>query len=327
MKELQWIAALLTAAAGPALGAEVAWVPFTDPAEHAFTLQVPQGWKVAGGAYRFGPLDPRAMVEIDSPDGQMRLRFGDAGVPPYAVLDRSLMSNGFREGSRYSPNGVAQEVVANYRPGWVFADLYGQARFAAPCRTLELKRLQKLEPVHPAASAQQQVTAGDALYRCANPGGAALLAYVFAETTLTRVQSEQVWQVSCLYSLVAPQSQGELAFKTMLHVMRTFEIDQQWEARQLRINGAAGDAAWRTFKTTMQLEHSRFQHQEAQSQQTFEGMDRAIRGVTQTTDSVDGTQREVWTGPNANYFINPTGAVVNANTSPGSEYHALTPHN
>jgi hypothetical protein len=56
-------------------------------------------------------------------------------------------------------------------------------------------------------------------------------------------------------------------------------------------------------------------------------MDRAIRGVTQTTDSVDGTRREVWTGPNANYFINPTGAVVNANTSPGSEYHALTPHN
>jgi hypothetical protein len=77
----------------------------------------------------------------------------------------------------------------------------------------------------------------------------------------------------------------------------------------------------------MQLEHSRFQHQEAQSQQTFEGMDRAIRGVTLTPDSVDGTQREVWTGPNANYFINPTGAVVNANTSPGGEYHALTPHN
>jgi hypothetical protein len=327
MYRLQWIAALLTAAAGPALAAEVAWVQFTDPAERAFTLQVPQGWKVAGGAYRFGPLDPRAMVEIDSPDGQIRLRFGDAGVAPYAVLDRSLLSNGFREGNRYSPNGVAQEVVANYRPGWVFADLYGQGRFASACRTLELKRLQKLDPVHPAASAQQQVTAGDALYRCANPGGAALLAYVFAETTLTRVQSAQVWQVSCLYSLVAPQSQGEFAFRTMLHVMRTFEIDQQWEARQLRINGAAGDAAWRTFKTTLQLEHARFQHQETQSQQTFEGMDRAIRGVTQTTDAVDGTQREVWTGPNANYFINPTGTVVNANTSPGSEYHALTPHN
>jgi len=311
----------------PTVAAEGGWVPFTDPAEHAFTLEVPQGWRVAGGAYRFGPLDPRAMVEMDSPDGLIRLRFGDAGVPPYAVPDRSFAATGFREGSRYSPNGVAQEVVANYRPGWVFADLSGQVRFASLCRTLDLKRLQRLEPVHPPAAAQQQVTAGEALYHCVGASDTPMVAYVFAETTLTRMQAVGVWQVSWLYSVLTPASAAGVAFRNILHAMRSFQIDQRWEAYQLRLNGAAGDAAYRAFQQTMQQEHARFEHQEAQFQQQVDGIDRAIRGVTQTTDSVDGTQREVWTGPHANYFINPTGTVVNAQSSPGSDFHQLNPHN
>ena len=40
-----------------------------------------------------------------------------------------MIALGWHEGRSYSPRGVAKEVVANYRPGWVFADLYGQARF------------------------------------------------------------------------------------------------------------------------------------------------------------------------------------------------------
>ena len=50
--------------------ADVAWTQFEDPAEHAFTMQVPRGWKVVGSAYRFGPLDPRAMVDMIAPDGK-----------------------------------------------------------------------------------------------------------------------------------------------------------------------------------------------------------------------------------------------------------------
>jgi hypothetical protein len=316
----------LLLAAAPAL-ADTAWTVFTDPAEHAFTLEVPQGWRVAGGAYRFGPLDPRAMVEMDSPDGAIRLRFGDAGVPTYATPDRTFAATGFREGSRYSPNGVAQEVVAHYRSGWVFADLYGQARFATLCRSLDLKRLERLAPVHAAASAQQQVSAGDALYQCTAVSGAPMLAYVFAETTSLRMQSVGLWQVTWLYSVLVPPAQVSVAMQDMLHAMRTFRIDPQWEAYQLRLNGAAGDAAYRAFQENVQREQARFAQQEAQFQQQVDGMDRAIRGVTQTTDSVDGTEREVWTGPQANYFISPSGTVVNAPSSPGSQFHQLNPHN
>src|SRR5262249_47788410 len=134
--------------ASDAHAADLDWVSFTDPAEHAFSVMAPRGWQVAGGLYRIGRLDPRVMVEIDSPDRKVRLRLGDAGVGPYAVPDRTLLASGFGEGARYSPNGVAQEVVARYRPGWAFADAYGQARFTPLCRTLELKRLARMPPVH-----------------------------------------------------------------------------------------------------------------------------------------------------------------------------------
>jgi len=272
-------AVLALSALSGAAAADLTWVQFQDPAEHAFIVQVPQGWHVTGGAFRFGPLDPRAMVEMVSPDGKMRLRLGDSGVPPYAVPDQTIGRSAMREGSRYSPHGVAQEVVANYLPGWVFADLYGQARFAPMCRTLDLKQMQQL-PVVYASSGAQQVTAGEAIYRCDSVSGAGpMTAYVFAETQLTRMQTTAIWQVTWLYSFLAPEEQAATALKLMLHAMSTFQIDQQWERYQLRLNGQAGNSAYHLFQQTMAQEQNHFQHQEAQFQQQVDAFSRALRCV------------------------------------------------
>jgi len=305
-------------------GSGTTWVSFDDPAEHAFTMQTPQGWKVAGGTYRFGPLDPRAMVDMASPDGAIHLRVGDSGVPPFAVPDRSMLALGFREGSRYSPRGVAQERVANYRPGWVFADLYGQARFSPLCRSLELKQMRQVAPVHEGSG--QEITAGEALYRCESASGP-LAGYVFAETQLTRIQTSAIWQVTALYSFLAREDQAANALKTILHSLATFQIEPQWEMNQLRLNGQAAQNAYRGFQQAMAQEHERFTRQETQFQQQVDGFSRALRGVTLTNDPVGNVKREVWTGASANYFINPAGTVVNAPRSPGPGFHELNPQN
>jgi hypothetical protein len=283
-------------------------------------MQVPRDWKVVGGAYRFGPLDPRAMVDMTSPDGKTNLRFGDANVPPFATLSQSMRSLGWREGRAYSPNGVAKEVVANYRPGWVFADLYGQARFSSGCRSLKLKAMNQVPPIHPNTGAR--ITAGEALYSCDTAAGPKA-AYVFAETQLTQMQSSGVWLATWLYSFITPEDQAPEAMKTILHSLGTFEISQQWEAQQLRLNGSAGEAAYTTFKQTMAQEHERFTRQSAQFQNQVDGFTRALRGVDLTTDTVDGTQREVWTGTGGTHWMSPLGDVVNSPTSPGAGYHEL----
>jgi hypothetical protein len=307
-------------AGGSGTASGISWTQFVDPAEHAFTMQVPRGWKVVGGAYRFGPLDPRAMVDMTAPDGKTNLRFGDANVPPFTTLSATMRSLGWHEGRQYSPNGVAREVVANYRPGWVFADLYGQARFSPLCQSLRLKEMKQLPPIHESPGAR--TTAGEVLYTCDTAAGPKA-AYVFAETQMTQMQSVKQWMVSWLYSFITPADQAPEAMKTILHSMGTFEIDQQWEAQQLRISGAAADTAYTQFKQNMALEHDRFTKQSAQFQNQVDGFTRAFRGVDLTTDTVDGTQREVWAGTGGTHWMSPLGDAATSPTSPGAQFHPL----
>ena len=298
----------------------VAWTTFQDPAEQAFHVQVPRDWKITGGLYRFGQLDPRFMIDMVSPDGKTDIRLGDYRVPPFAPLTPTLMSLGFREGSRYSPRNVAQEVVANYRPGWVFADVYGQGRFGSLCRHLSLKSMQKTDPVHQGGNGT--TTAGEVVYACDSASGPQI-AYVFAETQFIPMQSSGVWLVSWLYSFIAPQAQAADALKITLHSLSTLEIDPQWEYHQLMLNGGAAAGAMDDFHKGMDQIHQDYERRTAASQSQFDQIDRAIRGVDLTTDPVDGKQREVWTGTGAPHWINGLSQITDSVSQPSPDAHRL----
>lgn len=94
-------------------------------------MEAPRGWKVQGGLLRKGPLDPRAEVDMVSPDGRIDMRLGDWGIPPFTVPSGQMERLGFTEGKEYAPgNPPTDTIVARYRSGQDFADLYGQARFS-----------------------------------------------------------------------------------------------------------------------------------------------------------------------------------------------------
>ena len=61
--------------------------------------------------------------------------------------------------------------------------------------------------------------------------------------------------------------------------------------------------------------------QERQAAQV-QGFDQALRGVTPTIDPY-GNEREVWTGPYANYWQNGAGQVVNSTNAPGAGWTQL----
>src|ERR1700676_440045 len=48
----------------------IKFTPWTEPHENAYTISVPQGWKVVGGLYRLSATDIRSGVTMASPDGQ-----------------------------------------------------------------------------------------------------------------------------------------------------------------------------------------------------------------------------------------------------------------
>ena len=56
-------------------------VTWQDPTEHAFSVQVPQGWQIGGGTHRNSPMDARPYVYAVSSDGYLAvLRAGDGKV-------------------------------------------------------------------------------------------------------------------------------------------------------------------------------------------------------------------------------------------------------
>ena len=297
------------------------WTTFQDPAEQAFTIQVPKGWKITGGTYRFGKLDPRIMIDMVSPDGKIDVRIGDYHVPPFAPLVPTMINLGWREGHPYSPNGVAQEIVANYRPGWVFADLYGQGRFSSVCRHLGLKSMKQQNTVH-SEGPNTKTTAGDVVYSCDSADGPQI-AYVFAETQFYRMQSSGSWLVTWLYSFIAPQARAQDALKVALQSLSTLTITPEWEYHQLELNGAAGDAAMSEFKKAMSDIHADYERRSAASQSQFDSMDRAIRGVDLTVDPVDGKQREVSIGTGGAHWINGLEQIVNSPDQPSPDSRRL----
>ena len=66
----------------------VAFVPWTDSRERAFSLKVPKGWRVSGGLFRFASVDTRPFVEAGSPDNNIRIFLGDAELPIFALPTR-----------------------------------------------------------------------------------------------------------------------------------------------------------------------------------------------------------------------------------------------
>ena len=181
--------------------------------------------------------------------------------------------------------------------------------------------MRSLVPVR--SSAQQgatTTTAGEVVYRCTTAGGDKV-AYVYAETSLTRMQLAGVWLVTSLESFIAPRDRAPQALRLLLHSAKSFSINPQWERFQLQLNGQSAAAAMRDFETNLAATQSRFEKWEAQETRQFQTFDDVINNTTLTRDPITGKEREIRTGQYSTNWINAQGTVVNSQLSPGSSFH------
>jgi len=174
----------------------VAYVRFDDPFEHAFSLDIPQGWTARGGLFRLGFSDQRPMVDLVSPDGRIDIRLGDVAVPSYSIPNQFHP----REGEPYDLGAQAQMTVARYRSGEEFAKLYAVQRFLRQCTSLDPQPSEGDPPVRnyiqPEAGSSSR---GQATYAC-DSGAGRRIGYVYAQTTALPT----LWQVTSLASFIAP---------------------------------------------------------------------------------------------------------------------------
>ena len=334
-----WAPLVLTCLLTGALAAEaqspatVSWSQFQDPMEKAFSLDVPQGWVVRGGLFRLGYSDERPMVDVRSPDGTIEIRLGDVAIPSYAVPNQ-LHS---REGEVYDLGAQAQMIVARYRTGPQFAVLYSHARFGAACRNPQADSQDAgfTVPDYLPLQGAVQSSGGQIAYRCDTQGGAQVV-FAYAKTALY----QGLWQVPAMVSFVASPDKAPTARAIVLHSVASFKVSPAWleyqkkmdaqglQYQQMRQQGRLQQlqAQVQQFEAQMQAMQNQVnafeQHQAAQASQV-QSFTNALNGITPTTDPLTGEKRDVWTGPNANYWVNGQGQVVNSINAPAAGWRQL----
>jgi len=309
------------------------WVFYTDTAEGAFSMEVPVGWQVQGGMYRFGYFDVRWMMDVRSLDGKIILRVADVNVPPYALPGPQTG----REGQPYSKPQQFQMMVSAYRNGQAYAEMYAKHRFASVCKTMN-PRAADWTPTRSAEMKDDpgtRSTDGSVSYDCDTSDGPRI-ASVFAHSTL--YPNANFWVVMHI-SVLTTADRAPLARSTVQHMIDTWRKNPEWVQYQDRMTQAGLQQVRENFGQFMKQMQAYHQartaamnqqvagyeaHQNAQAQQVS-NWGQILTGTETVSDPATGNQFEVFTGPKANQYINGNGVVVNSNISPGPDFRQLTP--
>jgi hypothetical protein len=304
----------------------LSWTQFSDPMEHAFSLQVPQGWTVQGGLFRMGYSDERVMINMRSPDRQIEVRLGDVSVPSYTPPNPYHP----REGETYDLGAQAQMVVARYRTGPEFAVLYSHARFAPTCKNPQAPSSMadfSVPDAVPITNADKQ-SAGQIEYVCQTDAGPRIaLAYV------KTVQTGPIWQATSIVSVLAPPDREDYARNIAQHSARSLQLNPQWMAYQQQMDAeglqyqrmrqqhrrdelAQQVQQFESRMHAMQDQVNSFERHQAAFQNQVDQFSNALNGLTPTTDPLTGENRMVWTGTKDNYWVNGLGQVFNSHDAP-----------
>ena len=90
-------------------------VPWPEPHERAYTMQVPEGWRISGGLTRIDVTHTRSGVEMLSPDGASTIRLGDARLPQCTVPGPGMAS---------MPQAQSSMVLCPYQTGRQAGEAY-----------------------------------------------------------------------------------------------------------------------------------------------------------------------------------------------------------
>jgi hypothetical protein len=308
------------------------WVRYTDNAEGAFSMEVPIGWQIDGGMYRFGYFDVRWMMDIRSLNGNVIIRISDPNVPPYVL-----------PGPHSGPAGhpairpqMYQMVVDNYRSAQSYAESYAKRRFSSTCSSMT-SRASDWTPAMPSGwqnEAGARATQASIAYDCATSGGPRII-NVYARTTIHG--NDGLWMVDPIISIIAKPDDLGLAQRMTQRMIDSWRETPEWKQYQDRMTQLGLSQIrnqFSQFMQQMQVYHQQREaamnqqvaqfesHQQAQAAQVS-SWGNTLTGLTNVYDPSTGTQFQVFSGPKSNYYVNGDGVKVNSNINPGYGFHQV----
>jgi len=256
-------------------------VLWQDPAEHAFTLQVPRGWNVRGGTVRHSRMDARNYVIAKSPDGKIQVWFNDPDVLPRQEPHPMYARIGWYEGKTVQgPGGPL--FIERYRTGTQFARDFTAKKMCSnlsPVAGFDLQResQQMNAAIGPAAArvgARVQSNAGEFLYQCGSQSG-----YTYAVTVLAygAGQGPRIWTIEQLSGYLAERGEISVARYVKNAMRSSFRLDPIWQRQYERdikdTTGALMEISNRITQQSIQLAQQSLQQNLRQVQQRQQQFD------------------------------------------------------
>lgn len=269
----------------------IRWTRYRDPNEGAFTINVPTGWRVTGGAYSVSATETRTMVEARSPDGATVLFFGDKDIPVFTVPNQMLAMGGFRPGSWY-PVGFNQRLLVEpYQSGVQFASDWGTGRINRECPGARMtgaralpQAAQQMDYAYEQGGVRTSLQAGEAQFACGT-GGAG---YVFAATELVQTTGNAVWDVKHLAGFIAPAGHDKDAAGMLANFVASFRADPGWLARHNQVAMQVSHIVAQTGEAMANSISGAYWNKAASEEHISQARSEATLGIHTYHDPVDG---------------------------------------
>ena len=294
--------------AGPAL----AYQPWSDPNEHAFTLEVPQGWTIQGGTARGSAVDVRQAIQAVSPDRSILIQAGDTELPPF-VEPWGMLQEG-----QY--NGPA--LVRRYTPGAYFARDYLAFRVQPQMRDLtidvarpipELQQLvQASIDAYPTPGIERHVDIGEVIFH-GTWNGKPAHGYLYASTSRTAQSGGgAMWfagDLSSLVGFIATDDQIPAAVEALGHMRQTFQLDPAWAQAQHMTVAAVSKITEDTNAYISNIINQSFATNQRTNDSIFDQYQKQQRDILDVTDVNTQQKYEVQAGANY-YWIDDRGLIL-----------------
>ncbi|HYE95784.1 MAG TPA: hypothetical protein VD962_06210 [Rubricoccaceae bacterium] len=311
----------------PAPEGAVHYVPFIDPTEQAFRVEVPAGWHVQGGIDR-STGEGLLRLHLASPDGQIQIRVPDAPPRTFYVPSLMLASAGYVEGTQ-----MGAVAIQRFIPGVDYARLHAERQVAPGLGVQGAHLLGQRDRPDLAQGPQApgaQVSVGEVWFG-GTLAGRPVEVHVQATCSLFPSTMGGSW-TAFTGAYFAPPERAAEAAAVVAHAQRSWQLNPQWQHREQQrrwqqdqrtlqaaqaaasraaTQGAAQRAAiWRESTNAIgDMITGGYEAQQASYDQTFQNHANAFRGTADVTDPVHGVTYNIWDEAH-HYWVDNGGTIV-----------------
>ncbi|MBS1956684.1 MAG: hypothetical protein JST89_21025 [Cyanobacteria bacterium SZAS-4] len=307
---------------------------FTDPNEHAFSCEVPVGWKIEGGLARASSIDARPWVKATSPDNLIVAFIGDDKIPPYSMPTATGMQLGFGVGAKYGGG-----EVRNYVPARRYVEQYVRNSLKG-----FISNIQVVEAYdHPDVAAAINGTVGATKSEAASIKFTGMykdipaVGYYLASTKATVAYGTGMWWVSLLAGELSPADRSQGGLSVILHMIQTFKMDPVWKnqsvanagevsrqytAQSQAVSNSIMSRYW-SQQAANDANHAAYWGRQAAQDHAANNFSDYIRGTQTVQDPSTGSQYKVNYGPQYHWIDNSGNYAGTNYSAPGPEWRQL----